>query len=213
MTMLPIIRQSILTVSSPIIPLIGKVSLPLPRLMGEYDAKSFMASSPPPGTALVSRKRGQLSNGFIPGWWKHGAMYVGLIYGVPMIVESIWPFVRMVPVKRWFEGEDYALATLPTFMTHSQMSRSAEKILSLLGLSYDVRMSLTAEEVTGHSAFYCEEVIWWSISEVFKEDGKISPYEPRPTWGVMTVTAQDRVNASDKWRTSWESSTLSCAFR
>lgn len=200
----------LLNITAPFIPAIGKIQIPLPRLMGKLDADSFMATDPLPGISLLSRKRLQLTNKIIPGWWKHMCKYVGVIGDTPMIVEAIWPFVRMVPVDRWFKGEDYAIARKPTYMTESQMVRSAGKMLHLLGLPYDVRVNLTVnlDEFDGHPAFYCAETNWWSDNEVLKEDGLVNPFEPRLTAGIWTISPSDAAQADGKWTDWWKSSTL-----
>lgn len=215
-------RQAVLAVTYPALPLIGKVQLPLRRLMDENDAQQFMNSKPKVGTSLISRKRAQLSNLGIPGWWKHMAIYVGFIGDLPMIVEAVWPWVRMVPVERWFCGEDYARAKVPLFMTDDQMSRKAGKALHVLGLPYDRRMQLTVgcmrehlianggdrdEVKESHPAFYCSETDWWATNEVFKEDRLPNPWAPKMEMDILTVLADDCDHDPKMWSTWWESDT------
>lgn len=203
------LRRTILRAAEPILPAIGKVQVPTwlaPRLMGKDDAASFMALDPLPGTVLLSRKRLQLSNVVNVGTWKHVAMFVGEFHAVPLIIEAVWPWVRLVPVERWFEGEDYAKAVIPTFADAHLMDVAADLSVALTGLKYD-RMFEYAKQLTANRAFYCAEVPWWTYDKAFEAIGKPCPFEVRKTLGLETVAPDDYHLATDKWKTIWTSKT------
>lgn len=204
--MLQAVRQTVLTLASPIVPALGKIELPLPRLLGRDDALCFLRSMPDPGVILLSRKRAQLTNLLIPGYWKHVAMYVGNVRGIPMVVEAVWPRVQLVPVIRWFKGEDYVLAKEPLFATYAQMDRAAGKAISLLGLPYDTMLAF-AKDLSANPAFYCAEVGGWTYAQVFREDGLDNPFITKETLGMLTYTAEDFDLATEKWGTLWASKT------
>lgn len=206
-------RRVMLRVAEPILPVLGKVQVPAwiaPRLLDKVDAESFMNSRPYAGTVLASRKRLQASNLVNLGTWKHIAMYVGYFRKTPMIIEAVWPWVRLVPVEHWFCGEDYAMSVVPTFVTTDDMDEACDHSIWLAGLGYD-RMFEFAKALTANKAFYCAEVPWWCYSKVFESRGLECPFTPRQTLGLETVTPDDYIRATDKWRPTWVSDTAKWA--
>lgn len=206
-------RHAILHAVEPVLPAMGKVQVPewiAPRLMGKADAYSFMATDPAAGTVLLSRKRLQLTNAVIPGTWKHVAMYVGTFCGVPLIIEAVWPCVRVVPVQRWFEHEDYAMALVPTFASQTFMACAAARSISLLGMPYD-RMIEFAEDLSANKAFYCAEIPAWCYDEEYDVAGETCPFKLREVMGMATVTADDYSKATDLWKQTWHSQTAIAA--
>ncbi len=202
----PSLRRSILATAAPVLPLIGKIQLPMARLIEAEDVAELRRVILP-GTVILSRKRAQLTNNVIPGEWKHASMYVGhqkVVGGGSgdFMVEAIYPRVRGRFVEPWATSEDYLLALVPTFATPEEMKLAAGFAWSLVGRPYD--FLLEYDHARGvNKAFYCSEVVWWSYNQVFLAAGKKSPFTPRPTLGVDTVSPQDFADAPQKWRPVW----------
>lgn len=198
-------RRALLTITRPVLPLIGRLQWPLPRLLTKADAASFMYTVPLAGTILLSRKRAQATNLVIPGEWKHLAIYVG----GGQIIEAVWPKVRKIGVEEWFCHQDYAVAKVPIFAPprggftiESAMAVAAKFALSLEGKDYDLFLEFRQTRAA-NKAFYCSEVGWWCYEQPYIAAGSQSPFTPRMTMGAATIPPDDYDLAVDKWKTTW----------
>lgn len=191
----PKIRRVILQAASPVTPIIGKIEIPAKRRLGDQDARAFDLAGLLPGTVLLSRKRLQLSNLFIPGEWKHAAIYCGAV-GDEGVIEAVYPKTDRVDAADWVLHQDYVLALEPKFCGPHVMRHAADIALTLEGSDYD----LAFESGAVNRAFYCAEVVWFAYEQALRKIGRESPFTPRLTMGVPTVCPDDFYLAEKLWR-------------
>ena len=197
----PGLRRALLTSAAPVMPILGKIQVPMRRLV-TYSDVTDLHRVLLPGMVILSRKRGQFSNNIIPGEWKHASIYCGDKGDTERVVEAVYPKVRDRELIWWATAEDYLMVLKPTFATVDEMRLAANFAWSLRGKPYD--LLLDYDHARGvNKAFYCSEVIWWSYNQVFLAAGKKSPFTPRETLGVATVSPQDFADAHDKWTQVW----------
>lgn len=196
----PRIRHDILAIASPITPLLGKIHVPWPRRITEADVDSFLASNPKPGCGLLTRKRLQLTNLPIPGEWKHFSMYIGTPY--QLVVEAVWPKVRVRNIYEWMMGEDYVDAVRPLFANDDEGIQAAWEAFTMVGEPYDTLFEYNVDRRINRAVF-CSEVGWLAYDNVFKRRGLSSPFTPRFTMGVATIVPTDYALAKDKWQSFW----------
>lgn len=188
------VRRKLLEVGFPILKWTGKLGLPRRRISEHFffAAQKVMT----PGMVCLTRKDFEASNVLQGGFWKHAAIYVGNdSRGIPRIIEAIGKGVCKTGILDFFFSEDYVLILKPKFADSTDMERAAALACTLEGQPYDYQFK------PANKAWYCSEVVWWSYGQVVKD----SPFVPRVTLGVATVTPQDFENAKDKWETVLDS--------
>jgi hypothetical protein len=195
-----LLRKTVLETAHPVLPYLGKIEWPVHRLLGAQQWRDLL-SNPEfiPGCVLLTRKRLALSNLFIPGEWKHAAIYVGMYDGRATIVEAVWPEVRSKSLYDFLSSEDYLLVLKPTFAKPLLMKSACDFAFSLKGFGYDLFFEYTDDRAT-NKAFYCSEVIWWSYSQVMQFAGLPCPFTPRLSMGVNTIEPSDFALAQDKFQ-------------
>lgn len=172
---------------------IGKIELPK-RKITSYDL--YKLKDLLPGDVLLSRQEWSLSNLLIPGFWKHGAMYIGEKGGVHYVIEATANGVMLNPLIDFCLTKDYILVRRPLFANHSEMSTAVALSITVLGAKYDYMFN------RGNNEFYCFELIHWA----YENEG--SPFELRETMGVLTVTGDDIANTR-KFKTIYDSRDIS----
>lgn len=195
----PRIRRFMLESAAPISNVLGKIHIPTTRLLTKEQIRE-VESKLSPGDVLLSRQRLTATNFFIPGFWKHAAIYVG----DGMIVEAVTPHVRAVSFAKFAATKDYIQVMDPTFADREEMPLAANFAVTLVGTPYDLIFEYTHTRAR-NKAFYCSEVIWWCYDQVLTAAGKPSPFTPRLTLGSPTVLPQDYADAKDKWAVKWAS--------
>src|SRR3972149_3283542 len=111
-----------------------------------------------PGTVLLTRTDGELSNVGIPGFWSHVALYLGN----NTVIEATTHGVVETDLVTFLMGKDYACALDPRFtVTLDQSQLICLKAITQKGKQYDYEFNTS--DIT---KFYCSELIWWAYSQI-----------------------------------------------
>lgn len=157
-----------------------------------------------PGMVLVSRRRGEVSNLFIPGGFTHAAIYVGKqmirvgdeVIEAPVIMEAIGIGVIATPLASFMLTKDRIAVLEPAFAGEDVMERAADIAMGYEGTPYDY---LFARD---HRAFYCSELVFVSYREAA---GTAMTFVEREVLGIPTIAPADFYEATNHWRLVWES--------
>lgn len=191
---LALVRRGALEVATPFLKVAGMAHVP-PHYRSVTAVQYAVALGHlRPGDVLVSHRNREPTNLLIPGYWKHAAIYVG----DGRIVEAIGRGVLESSLKEFCTTKDDVLILRARFATQEEAALSCAFAKSLLGKPYDYLVEHDQSRAV-NKAFYCSEIVWWSYDQVLIAEGKPSPFTPRKTLGVPTITPQDYPNATDKW--------------
>jgi hypothetical protein len=180
------VRRSLLAAAVPTTKLIGKVHAPWAhKKVGGLHYNAALALLEP-GDVLMSRTDGELTNLFIPGFWSHGAVYVGDGW----VVEAIGEGVVYTDLVTWMTTKDAVRVCRPLFASYAQREAAALWARSFVGRRYDYSFA------SGNDAFYCFELTYAIYQKAMGDE---SPWTLRKTWGVDTVVGDDFDAATDKW--------------
>lgn len=142
------------------------------------------------GDVLLSRTEGRFSNMFIPGFWKHAAIYIG----DGLLIESTGSKgVVQTDLLSFLNRVDRCEIFKPTFKKKDHLSFTGDVVRwarSILGSPYDHYFEPNVK------TFYCSEVIWF----VYREIGYGEIFGRREIFGVETVLPQDFADAKSKWQ-------------
>lgn len=193
------IRLQILKALRPISEWIAKVHAPWSRkqISGQhfYQALSYLE----PGSILVSYTRGELASLFIPGKWKHAAIYCSKYMGndkqYDYVIEAKTSGVTTTDLLSFMVGKDAVAIIEPIFCDNTKMMEAAAIAHRFIGLPYDFFFD------PGEEAFYCSELIAKSYEMAI---GK-PIFEKRERLGVNTILPDDYAQAVKKWRIVWDS--------
>lgn len=150
-----------------------------------------------PGMVFLTRSNGYLSNFFIPGYWKHAAIYCNPIGHRPCVIEAVENGVKKTDLITFLMTKDVCGIFSPSFANSAQMVQASKIALDQLGKPYDFAFQ------TDNEAFYCSELIYHAY---LKATGGKMPFTLRETWGQDTAIPQDIANACEKWDKIWTSS-------
>jgi len=139
-----------------------------------------------PGDVLLSQNEGELSNIFIPGFWKHAAVYTGKYE----VTEAIGKGVSRCHLIDFAMKKDFVSLWRPLFASKEQRKNAAEAAKLEIGRPYDYEFQ------SGNKAFYCSELVYSAYDVAM---GGKSPFEMRPRYGIMTVTPMDIARADKKF--------------
>ena len=182
------IRRVILNVLHPLIVWYGDLDWPFSRrkVNGKIYRRAY--SKLVPGDIIVTRKRGEPTNVFIPGFYTHSMMYVG----DANVVEATSLGVHETDVLDALMSKDHFAILRPKFCSQVEMKLIANKAKELKSknIKYDYSFELDNE------AFYCSELIYFCYKSVLQNK---FPFDMRETLGVKTVTPQDYYNAIKKF--------------
>ena len=193
------IRRVILNVLHPLIVWYGDLDWPFSRrkVNGKIYRKAY--SKLVPGDIIVTRKRGEPTNVFIPGFYTHSMLYVG----ESNVVEATSLGVHKTDILDALMTKDYFAVVRPKFCSQVEMKLIANtgKKLDSMAIAYDYGFE------PNNGAFYCSELIFHCYKHVLENK---FPFEMRKTLGVDTVTPQDYFNAKKKFYRVFESKGFSC---
>lgn len=198
MSIVSSIRHFLLDVSVPITKWIGHVHAPFTHKRMALRHFCALKECLIPGDVLMSRTDGELTNVFIPGFWSHGAVYVGDSQVVEVTGEGISN--PPVPLMYFVLTKDYVRACRPLFANRDQMQAAADwcraQAAALPRVPYDYDFA------SGNRALYCFELSYVAYQAA---TGNKSPWQLRETLGVQTVIGDDFDKAIDKWETIYDS--------
>lgn len=141
-----------------------------------------------PGSIFVSRIRGELTGLIIPGYWSHAAIYAPVPRSPDeMVMEAEGPGVIETDLVTFIMGKD-ALMILDPGLPDEVMIRAAAIATEQLGKPYDYSFEFN---INDQEAFYCSELVWWCYDKACGEFNVPSPFKPRMTLDVATVTPDD----------------------
>lgn len=188
------VRRKLLEVGFPVLKWTGSIGLPKLKINQHFfftAQKKLM-----PGMVCLTRRDYEMSNALQPGFWKHAAMFTGNDKRtIPCMTEAVGTGVCKVGILDFMFTKDYVKILKPKFATMEQMMVAAAHAASLEGQPYDFQFK------PANKAWYCSEVIWWAYDQTVVN----SPFTPRVSLGVPTVTPQDFENAVEKWETVLDS--------
>lgn len=160
--------------------IIQKLSKPEPKI-NDFDMleiKSIVKN----GDTLLSYESWRLTAPFIPGEYKHAAIYLdGKVY------EALDVGVRKVSLERFVLTKDLIAICRPDFELMLNYSAMIEAAEAYLGLPYDYQFSSHDQK-----AFYCSELCLNVYDIGFKANtGVETDIELRNRLGKMTIVPQD----------------------
>jgi len=186
--MLTKLRSILLKIAYPITTTIGKIQFPKSMLRSSFYYTTLNEITP--GDVFVTRSEWNLANLFIPGFWGHAAIYVGLNdKGEPGVIEAIGEGVTRTDLFHFLSRKDDACLLRPLFATTMQRKKAAAIAETLEHKKYDWEFR------SGNDAFYCSEIIGYCYNQVLK----VNPFELRETLGESTVTPEDIYKAESKF--------------
>jgi uncharacterized protein YycO len=186
---LPAVRRLLLEAATPALRAMSFHTPPHYRYLSKSSRTRTLMNMMRPGDALVSRRNHELTNLIIPGFWKHAAKYVGN----GRVVEAIGRGVIETSLEEFMTTKD-AVCVRRGRWSEVLAIHSAEEALKMRGRKYDYLVEPNGSDWGGrrvNDAFYCSEVVWASDQAAHAWAGLVSPFEPRLTMGVMTITPTD----------------------
>ena len=188
MNILIYLRRIILNILHPLIVWYGELEWPFSKrkIKGSDFRKAY--SKVVAGDIIVTRKLGEPTNLFIPGFYTHSMMYVGN----STVVEATSLCVHETDILDALMSKDHFAILRPKFCSQVEMKLIANKAkeLKLKNIEYDYGFE------PNNDAFYCSELIYFCYKSVLKNK---FPFDMRETLGVKTVTPQDYYEAIKKF--------------
>jgi uncharacterized protein YycO len=120
------------------------------------------------GDVIVTYSRGELTNYFIEGPYKHAAIYIG----AGVIIQAIGKGVSIENFEDFCASKDRIAILRPTFCDEGTRELAAWNVMSQVGKPYDYYFEI------GDGAFYCAELIEWAYRNATKG---ASPFTKRDT--------------------------------
>jgi len=181
------IRWFIVRLIKPISEIIGKLHYaPHDRLLRASMIKD-MLDLIRSGDVIVAYSRGELTNPFIDGDFKHAAMYVG----EGNIIQAIGKGVELEGFEDFCASKDRIAILRPLFCDTSTAKIAAKAAKSQIDKPYDYYFEI------GEQSFYCAELIEWAYK--FATHGA-STFVRKDILGVNTVLPSDFYNAKSKFQ-------------
>lgn len=180
------LRSTLVKMFRPFSAITGKISWPCKAKIHPKTAEIILRIVEP-GDVLVLKKRGHMSNLFIPGFYKHAA----IVTGNPWIVDAVAPEVRIIHGLDLLTQYDHCALLRPNFLTLEEKEISARTAKKFIGKPYD----FSFEE--GTKAFYCSELVTYCIRQAWSWKRKLPcPWQHRDVFGMLTVVPQDFYDSS-----------------
>jgi hypothetical protein len=136
-----------------------------------------------PGDLFLSYQAGNASNLFIPGYFKHVAVYIG----GGLVVEAVGTGVEVTTLQAFMTNKDSVAHQRGKFATPEQGKQIAECALDIAKRPLAKRRYDYAFEDSDR-AFYCAEIYVYCAK---KTVGKSFEFANRMVWGVMTSVPDD----------------------
>lgn len=139
-----------------------------------------------PGDILCATRYGEISNLFIPGDYKHAAVYVG--GEIPTVIEAVGKGVVETKLVDFVMSRDLCVLLRPRWTDGAQAVVEAWK---LVGKPYDYQFR------AGNDAFYCAEL----IKVIYGTDK--SPIVEKARWKTLVILPQDFVDDPENFDRIW----------
>lgn len=138
------------------------------------------------GDVILAYSRGEFTNYFIKGDFKHAAMYVGK----GEIIQAIGKGVTLIDFEDFCASKDRIAILRPNFCDDGTCRIAAMNAKSQLGKPFDYYFEI------GSEAYYCAELIAWSYR--YATLGS-SPFIKKDVSGCETVLPSDFYLAKSKF--------------
>lgn len=200
------LRYRFLDLVEPLTEAFGKIHLPGTKRLIEGQHYYAATKALKPGDILMSRKRLEPTNVAIPGFFTHGAVYLGVEpeSNVRYVAEAVSPKVRQTDLISFMLSKDYVVAVRPRFCGIRDGEIAAISAIRNVGKDYDYRMRIenlvVMNNVSGPRKFYCFELCWNSY---FEATAGIMPKLPDIIAGEPTVTEKAFLN--EHWEIVFDS--------
>jgi len=103
------------------------------------------------GTVFLTSAEGEFSNLINPSEYKHGAVYLGKVGNIPMVLESVGRGVVLTDLVSFMTTKDKIVAFEPGFEYNKETFKAGSA--HLLGSEYDYLFS------SGNKKYYCFEAV------------------------------------------------------
>lgn len=195
-------RRRLMNAMVPVSKFTGRAFDPfVTRWIDLAEAQAAKAELCRPGLVLVSRKRLELTNLFIPGHYKHAAI-VSPVTGV--VVEAVGIGVTDTTLDDFLADKDEVLALEPLFCDHpTHMAEAAKWAYDQIGSSYNYSFSPYAQ---GVKSFWCSELCYEAYRSTAHAPSSLH-FPLSQTFCGTTVLPADFVTAVDaqQFRIAWKS--------
>ena len=188
-----IFRKWILKILYPITVWVGNQRMPFSKKLitgVEYYQIHPLLS---PGIIFLTRTRGELSNILNPGFWKHGAMYLG----DNQVIEALGCGVVIKDLISFLLSKDYVAVLAAKFATDEEMFEASKIAKTWEGSQYDYWFEMDDK------VFYCYEVIYRAYKQSMEKVGEEMPFTMRKSLGSSIIIGDDFFEATDKWQCLW----------
>ena len=179
------IRNTILRAATPVSRAIGKLHFSPSHRMFKAEHYDKLLNKIELGDVILSRMKGEFNNLFIPGYWTHAAIFIG----VNQVVEAVDPRIVCTHLMDFcFSKDDITLMRYKE-IDFEMRKKIRENALNLIGKPYDFQFC------PANDAFFCSEL----VAHVLNISGIKQEFAKRETLGVLTVTPQDFAEAQTKF--------------
>jgi hypothetical protein len=196
----------------PVFKIIGQIHMPLSHKLvtdeDYYEARALIK----PGYIVLTKTRGELTNLTIPGFWKHGGMYLGDDGEKEWMIDAIGTGINPRTLVKYLMTRDYFVVLKCKLLTDADHKEAADAFNNLRGQPYDFEFMLDeveesprqimSELVSGNSKrpFYCFEAVWFVLSYVY---GK-PIFSPKVVCGQPSIVGESFINP-DLFQVVWSS--------
>lgn len=186
------LRRVLLKAAIPISKLIGHIHMPFSRKLITGSDYFSAIKVLEPGMIFLTRTRGEFTNLFYPGFWRHAAIYLG----DSIICEATGEGVHMTDAVTFFMSKDYIKIFKPTFCDDKEMERAANIAAGAVGMPYDFLFE-------ANEAFYCAELVYFC----YLEKG-MKLFRKTQTLGELTYIPQNIADNAAAWTPLWSSESV-----
>jgi hypothetical protein len=183
-------------VLEPVIRWIGEIHLPFTHKLVTGDDYRRAVRLSKPGYGVIAKNRGELSNLFISGFWKHGA----IITADDTIIDLTRDGCAANDAISFLLKKDFFIlirCKLLSEYQHYLASRFAKACVGQCAYDFDFDLNDSLQSIKDRAFkrphLYCFESLfyWWSFVA-----GK-PIFEPKEKFGVYYITGEDFINRPD----------------
>lgn len=184
--MLTEIRRYLVRILKPLCVYFGKLHYPPHERLIRSRMITSMSEVIRAGDVIVTYSRGEFTNRFIDGKFKHAAIYVG----AGCVIQAVGAGVSSERFEDFCASKDKIAVLRPKFCDESTCKIAAMNATSQIGKPYDYYFEL------GDGAFYCAELIQWAYRHATYGG---STFVKKDVLGVETVLPSDFYMAKSKF--------------